>query len=151
MHLRCLHRSYSNSHEILTAPSLALAPLDAPVHPRNNHVGGRGPAAIFRPLQQLHNGDIQPATKLASSSPANPPNDMDTDGEIDIDDCDDCEYQPPAGSKTPQRSRVRWFNADCRVKTCITQLALLEMSNRRAASGGEPLQDRLCATSPPGV
>ncbi|KAK9528848.1 hypothetical protein VZT92_012985 [Zoarces viviparus] len=84
-----VERSYSKSHETLAAPNLTTAPLAPPVHPRDSHAPGRGPAAISRPPQELHNGDTQPAAKPSPSSTANQPEDMDTDGEIDVDDCDD--------------------------------------------------------------
>ncbi|XP_044205465.1 v-ski avian sarcoma viral oncogene homolog b [Thunnus albacares] len=91
-----VERSYSKSQETLAAPNLTLAPLTPLVHPRDSHAPGRGPAAISRPPQELHNGDAQPAAKLAPSSIANGTDDMDTDGEIDVDDCDD--YPVPASS-----------------------------------------------------
>ncbi|XP_059184739.1 v-ski avian sarcoma viral oncogene homolog b [Centropristis striata] len=81
--------SYSKSHETMAAPNLTAAPLALPVHPRDSHAPGRGPAAISRPQQELHNGDAQLASKPPPSSTANQPEDMDTDGEIDVDDCDD--------------------------------------------------------------
>ncbi|KAM3622212.1 uncharacterized protein V6R79_021916 [Siganus canaliculatus] len=81
-------RSYSKSHETVTAHNLTRTPL-APVHPRDSHTPGRGPASISKPLQELHNGEAQPAAKLACSSAAARPDDMDTDGEIEVDDCDD--------------------------------------------------------------
>ncbi len=97
MYLFCFHRSYSKSHNTLAAPNLTLAPLAPLVHPRDSHAPGRGPAAISRPLQELHNGDTQPAAKPAPSGTASRADDMDTDGEIDVDDCDDREYQSSAG------------------------------------------------------
>ncbi|XP_075967050.1 v-ski avian sarcoma viral oncogene homolog b [Anarhichas minor] len=84
-----VERSYSKSHGTLAAPNLTTAPLAPPVHPRDSHAPGRGPAAISRPPQELHNGDTQPAAKPSPSCTANQPEDMDTDGEIDVDDCDD--------------------------------------------------------------
>lgn len=72
------------------APNLTLAPLAPPV-PRDGHTPARGPAAISRPLQELHNGDAKPSAKPAPCGAANKPDDMDTDGEIDVDDCDDRE------------------------------------------------------------
>lgn len=81
-------RSYSKSHETLAAPNLAPS-----VHPMDSHTPGRGPAAISRSLQELHNGDMQSAAKPALSSTTNRPDDMETDGEIDVDDCDDCKYK----------------------------------------------------------
>lgn len=82
-------RSYSKSYETLAAPNLTLNSLAPPVNPRDSHAPGRGPTAISRPLQELHNGDTQHAAKPASSGTANRVDDMDTDGEIDVDDCDD--------------------------------------------------------------
>ncbi|XP_029288495.1 v-ski avian sarcoma viral oncogene homolog b [Cottoperca gobio] len=84
-----VERSYSKTHETLAAPNLTPAPLAPPVHPGESHTPGNGPAAIFRPQQELHNGNEQPAVKPPPSSTANQPEDMDTDGEIDVDDCDD--------------------------------------------------------------
>lgn len=95
--LYCFDRSHSKSHETLAAPSLTQAPLAPPVHPRDSHAPGRGPAVISRQPQELHNGDAQPAAQPVPSSTASPPEDMDTDGEIDVDDCDDREYHPSPG------------------------------------------------------
>ena len=79
------------------APNLEQAPLAPLVHPRDSHAPGRGAAAISRPPQELHNGDAQSTAKLAPSSATNGTDDMDTDGEIDVDDCDDREYHPSSG------------------------------------------------------
>ncbi|XP_054473108.1 v-ski avian sarcoma viral oncogene homolog b [Anoplopoma fimbria] len=84
-----VERNYSKSHETLAATNLTPAPLAPPVHPRDSHAPGRGPAAISRPPQELPNGDTQPDAKPPPSSTADQPEDMDTDGEIDVDDCDD--------------------------------------------------------------
>nr|XP_046239354.1 v-ski avian sarcoma viral oncogene homolog b [Scatophagus argus] len=84
-----VERSYIKSQETLVTPNLTLAPLVPPVHPRDSHAPGRGHTAISRPLQELHNGEIQPAVKPAPSGTTNQPDDMDTDGEIDVDDSDD--------------------------------------------------------------
>ncbi|KAM7402291.1 hypothetical protein PAMP_017539 [Pampus punctatissimus] len=84
-----VERSYSKNQETLVAPNLTLAPQAPLVHPRDSLTPGRGSAAISRPPQELHNGDIQPAAKLAPFSAANGTDNMDTDGEIDVDDCDD--------------------------------------------------------------
>ncbi|XP_031157444.1 v-ski avian sarcoma viral oncogene homolog b [Sander lucioperca] len=81
-----VERSYSKSNKTLAAPNLIAAPLAPPVHPRDSHTSGRGPAAISRLPQELHNGDAQPAAKISPSCTAE---DMDTDGEIDVGDCDD--------------------------------------------------------------
>ncbi|XP_029947376.1 v-ski avian sarcoma viral oncogene homolog b [Salarias fasciatus] len=78
-------RPCSKSQEALAAP--ALASLPPPVHPKDSHTPGRGPAAISR--QELHNGDAQHTAKAAHPGTANRADDMDTDGEIDVDDCDD--------------------------------------------------------------
>ncbi|XP_061544117.1 v-ski avian sarcoma viral oncogene homolog b [Phycodurus eques] len=66
-------RSHFKSQE-----TLAQAPAGPPVHPDDSHAPGRGTSTI---QQEVHNGDTQAA--------APNPNDMDTDGEIDVDDCDD--------------------------------------------------------------
>ncbi|KAA8593330.1 hypothetical protein FQN60_009446, partial [Etheostoma spectabile] len=89
-----LERSYSKSSKTLTAPNHTAAPLAPPVHPRDSHTPGKGPAAISRLPQELHNGDAQPAAKMPPSCTADQPEDMDTDGEIDVGDCDDREYLP---------------------------------------------------------
>lgn len=92
MYLRYLRRSYSKSHEM--APNLTLAPVAPPVHSRDSHIPGREPAAVSRPPQELHNGDTQSAAKPVPSSTTSRPDDTDTDGEIDVDDCEDRECQP---------------------------------------------------------
>lgn len=97
MRLYCPRRSYSKNQETVAAPNLTLAPLAPPVHLRESHAPGRGPAAISRPPQELHNGAVQPTGKSAPSSTVNRADDMDTDGEIDVDDCDDREYPPSPG------------------------------------------------------
>lgn len=81
------------------APNLTLA---SPGHPRDSHTPVRGPAAITRPLPELQNGDAKlHSAKAAPPGAASKVNDvdvdMDTDGEIDVDDCDDRECQPSAG------------------------------------------------------
>ncbi|XP_023150686.1 v-ski avian sarcoma viral oncogene homolog b [Amphiprion ocellaris] len=80
-------RSCSKNQETLAAPNLALAPPAPPVHPKDSHTPGRGPTAIS--IQELHNGNAQPSAKPAHSGNANRAEDMDTDGEIDVDHCDD--------------------------------------------------------------
>ncbi|KAF7665705.1 hypothetical protein LDENG_00135240 [Lucifuga dentata] len=82
-------RSYSNSQETLVAPNLSLAPLSSLLHHRDSHAPGRGPAAVSKQARELYNGDSQPAAKPALPATAHPADDMDTDGEIDVDDCDD--------------------------------------------------------------
>uniref|UniRef100_A0A3Q4HYL6 Ski oncogene n=1 Tax=Neolamprologus brichardi TaxID=32507 RepID=A0A3Q4HYL6_NEOBR len=67
--------------------NLAFAHLAPAVHPKDSNTPDRGTAAIS--VQELHNGDAQPTTKPAHSSNTNRAEDMDTDGEIDVDDCDD--------------------------------------------------------------
>lgn len=86
-----LCRPFSKSQEPLPAPNLSIIPLAPPVHPGDSHAPCRGPAAISKPVQELHNGDVQLAVKPSVSRTANPPEDMDTDGEIDVDNCDDRE------------------------------------------------------------
>ncbi|KAG7244724.1 hypothetical protein INR49_029743 [Caranx melampygus] len=95
-----VERPYSKNQESLAAPNLTLVPLAPLVHPRDSHAPSRGPAAMSRPLQELHNGDVQPAVKPASSSTTNRVEDMDTDGEIDVDDCDD-RPMPPSSLASP--------------------------------------------------
>ncbi|XP_075996952.1 v-ski avian sarcoma viral oncogene homolog b isoform X2 [Genypterus blacodes] len=61
---------------------------------RDSHAPGRGPAAVPKPARELHNGDSQPAVKPAlpaatAAAATHQAEDMDTDGEIDVDDCDD--------------------------------------------------------------
>lgn len=83
------------------APNLTLA---SPGHPRDSRTPVRAPAAITRPLQELQNGDAKHTAKAAPPGAASKLSDvdmdMDTDGEIDVDDCDDRddrEYQLSAG------------------------------------------------------
>ncbi|XP_038552977.1 v-ski avian sarcoma viral oncogene homolog b isoform X2 [Micropterus salmoides] len=68
---------------------------------RDSHAPGRGVPAISRPPYDLHNGDAQPAAKSAPSSTTNRPDDMDTDGEIDVDDCDDGPAPPSSLASPP--------------------------------------------------
>lgn len=82
------HRSFSKNQETLTDPNLTLVPL----HPTESHAPGRGRTGISGPPQELHNGDAEPAAQAAPSSTSNQADNMDTDGEIDVDDCDDREY-----------------------------------------------------------
>uniref|UniRef100_A0A3Q3IIS3 Ski oncogene n=1 Tax=Monopterus albus TaxID=43700 RepID=A0A3Q3IIS3_MONAL len=91
-----VERSYLKNQEMMIAPNLTLAPLAPPVHPRDSHTPGRGCTTISRSPQELPNGDIQAAAKLVLSSTTNRADNMDTDGEIDVDDCDD--YPVPASS-----------------------------------------------------
>lgn len=90
-HALSLCRPFSKSQEALPAPNLTIIPLAPPVHPGDSHAPCRGPAAISRPVQELHNGDAQLAAKPSVSRSTNQPDDMDTDGEIDVDNCDDRE------------------------------------------------------------
>ncbi|KAM3878402.1 v-ski avian sarcoma viral oncogene homolog b [Diretmus argenteus] len=91
-------RSNSKSQETLVVPNLALTPLAyhreelSLAHPRDSHAPGRGPTAISRP----HNGDSQQAPKPPPPNTTNGVEEMDTDGEIDVDDCDD--HPVPASS-----------------------------------------------------
>ncbi|XP_053724491.1 v-ski avian sarcoma viral oncogene homolog b [Synchiropus splendidus] len=73
-------RSYKKCDQTPAVPSVTQAAPVSLVHPGDSHAPGRGPAAISRPPRELHNGDMQVAAK---------PDDMDTDGEIDVDDSDD--------------------------------------------------------------
>ncbi|XP_069001635.1 v-ski avian sarcoma viral oncogene homolog b [Embiotoca jacksoni] len=97
-----VERYGSKIQETLAAPNLTLAPLAPAVHPKDSHTPGRGPAAISR--QELHNGDAQPTAKPADSSTANRADDIDTDGEIDVDDCDDCPIPAPSLASPPSAS-----------------------------------------------
>ncbi|KAM9860113.1 v-ski avian sarcoma viral oncogene homolog b [Aulostomus maculatus] len=76
-----VERSHSKCQETLVAPTLTLGPLASLVHAGASHAVGRGSTSISRPPQELHNGDIQ-------ARPTRP-DDMDTEGEIDVDDCDE--------------------------------------------------------------
>lgn len=60
-----------------------MAPL---LHPSDSYTSGRESKII--PIQELHNGGAQPSTKLSYSAITGRTEDMDTDGEIDVDDCD---------------------------------------------------------------
>lgn len=82
-------RSCSRNQETHTLAFSHLAPA---VHPKDSNTPDRGTAAIS--VQELHNGDAQPATKPAHSSNPGRAEDMDTDGEIDVDDYDDSEHRP---------------------------------------------------------
>lgn len=90
-HALSLCRPFAKSQETLPASNLSIIPLAPPVHPGDSHAPCRGPAAISRPVQELHNGDVQLAVKPSVSRTTNLPEDMDTDGEIDVDNCDDRE------------------------------------------------------------
>lgn len=79
-----VERSCSRNQE---THNLAFAHLAPAVHPKDSNTPDRGTAAIS--MQELHNGDAQPTTKPAHSSNPSRAEDMDTDGEIDVDDCDD--------------------------------------------------------------
>lgn len=81
-------RPYSKS----PAPNLTVIPLAPPVHPGEGHAPCRGPGAVPRPVQELHNGEAPLATRPSASRVANQTEDMDTDGEIDVDNCDDREW-----------------------------------------------------------
>ncbi|KAK2915187.1 v-ski avian sarcoma viral oncogene homolog b [Channa argus] len=91
-----VERSCSKNQETVVAPNLAPT-----ADHRDIHAPGRGPAAVSRSLHELHNGDIQPTGKSAPSTTKGA-DDMDTDGEIDVDDCDDrpvvafCVASPPS-------------------------------------------------------
>ncbi|XP_058487286.1 v-ski avian sarcoma viral oncogene homolog b [Solea solea] len=93
-----VERSYAKNQETLTESNQALVPL---VHPRETHAPGRGPTAISRPPQELHNAEIEPSAKPAPSTTSNQNDNMDTDGEIDVDDCDDCPVPPSSLASPP--------------------------------------------------
>lgn len=65
-----------------------MAPL---LHPSDPHVSGRESKII--PIQELHNGGPQPSLKPSHSASTGQVEDMDTDGEIDVDDCDDGKFE----------------------------------------------------------
>lgn len=65
-----------------------MAPL---LHSSDSYTSSREAKII--PIQELHNGGTQPSTKLSYSAITGRAEDMDTDGEIDVDDCDDGKYK----------------------------------------------------------
>lgn len=76
-------------------PNVAPAPLayqreeQAPVG--HSQAPGRGDQHISSgPASQC--GDSQPVARLVHINIANGVEEMETDGEIEVDDCDDCEY-----------------------------------------------------------
>ncbi|CAI5687523.1 v-ski avian sarcoma viral oncogene homolog b [Oreochromis niloticus] len=91
-----VERSCSRNQE---THNLAFAHLAPAVHPKDSNTPDRGTAAIS--VQELHNGDAQPTTKPAHSSNTNRAEDMDTDGEIDVDDCDDGPVQSSSLASPP--------------------------------------------------
>lgn len=93
MCMYCLCRTYSKSQETLAAPNLTLAAVAPPAHPNDSHTHCRGPSAISKTLQEQHNGGTISTAKSTPSNIPNEPDDMDTDGEIDVDDCDDGEHK----------------------------------------------------------
>ncbi|XP_026163856.1 v-ski avian sarcoma viral oncogene homolog b [Mastacembelus armatus] len=99
-----VERSYAKIQDTTVAPNLTLAPLAPLVHPRDSHAPGRGHAATSRPPQEVPNGDVQPAAKPTASGTTNQADNMDTDGEIDVDDCDDRPL--PASSQTSASVRT---------------------------------------------
>uniref|UniRef100_UPI003AADC640 v-ski avian sarcoma viral oncogene homolog b n=1 Tax=Centroberyx gerrardi TaxID=166262 RepID=UPI003AADC640 len=115
-----MERSNSKSQETLMVSNLSQTPLayhrEEPslVHPRDSHAPGRGPAAIPRPPQGLHNGDSKPAPNPALPNTTNGVEDMDTDGEIDVDDCDDCPVpasslaSPPSACPSVSQTLAPW-------------------------------------------
>uniref|UniRef100_A0A8D3ECD8 Ski oncogene n=1 Tax=Scophthalmus maximus TaxID=52904 RepID=A0A8D3ECD8_SCOMX len=92
--------SFSKNQETLTDPNLTLVPL----HPTESHAPGRGRTGISGPPQELHNGDAEPAAQAAPSSTSNQADNMDTDGEIDVDDCDDHPVPPSSLASPPSAS-----------------------------------------------
>uniref|UniRef100_A0A8C6SVQ7 Ski oncogene n=1 Tax=Neogobius melanostomus TaxID=47308 RepID=A0A8C6SVQ7_9GOBI len=93
-------RSFPKNEENRAAPN--MAPMAPSVHPRDSHTPGRGPTAISKPPHELHNGDVK--SKLKSAPVSNSTNsggrveDLDTDGEIDVDDCNE---HPVTSSSLP--------------------------------------------------
>ncbi|KAM6927392.1 v-ski avian sarcoma viral oncogene homolog b [Xenentodon cancila] len=84
-------RSCPKTEEISVAPML---------NHRDSHTSGRGPAAIS--IQELHHGDTQPAAKPSHCITPSRADNADTDGEIDVDDCD--ENPVPASSQASPSS-----------------------------------------------
>ncbi|KAJ0068937.1 hypothetical protein NL108_015172 [Boleophthalmus pectinirostris] len=92
-------KPYSRNEENGAVPN--MAPVVPPVHPRDSHAPGRGPNAISKPPHELQNGDAKPKLKPAPASSLNNNSrgeDMDTDGEIDVDDCNE---HPVTSSSLP--------------------------------------------------
>ncbi|KAL6111962.1 uncharacterized protein ACO6RY_08820 [Pungitius sinensis] len=96
-------RYFSKGHETLASPNPTPAPLAPPVHPTDCHAPGRGPAAVPGPPHGLPNGDAKPPPSTTTST-TNQPEDMDTDGEIDVDDCDDRPVPPSSLASPPSQT-----------------------------------------------
>lgn len=73
------HRICIRTQETLASP--------LPLHPNDSHI--LGSKTISR--KEPHN------SKLPHSLSSNQTEDIETDGEIDVDDCDDGTFQPSAG------------------------------------------------------
>lgn len=71
---------------------------------------------------------------------------MDTDGEIDVDDCDDREYHPPVGN-------IQIFRTKCKKYNTFMHTLQIYSHNKYYRIGliGKLLQDELGTTPPPGV
>ncbi|XP_077582230.1 v-ski avian sarcoma viral oncogene homolog b [Stigmatopora nigra] len=87
-------RSQQERSDLKSPQTLAQAPASLLLHPRDSYAPGRGAATV----QGGQNG-----------APTSHPDDMDTDGEIDVDNCDDrplpvssLASPPSACSSTPQ-------------------------------------------------
>uniref|UniRef100_H3DBC2 Ski oncogene n=1 Tax=Tetraodon nigroviridis TaxID=99883 RepID=H3DBC2_TETNG len=142
-----VERPFSKSQETPPAPIIPLAP---PLHPGDSHAPCRGPAAISRPAQEMHNGDAQLAAKPCVSRTTNQPDDMDTDGEIDVDNCDDQNKKkgnlkksyPPASltlGPLPSSSLASPPSACTNVSPSLTP-----HNCARAAEGAAPLSGMVC-------
>ncbi|CAG07014.1 unnamed protein product, partial [Tetraodon nigroviridis] len=123
-----VERPFSKSQETPPAPIIPLAP---PLHPGDSHAPCRGPAAISRPAQEMHNGDAQLAAKPCVSRTTNQPDDMDTDGEIDVDNCDDRPL--PSSSLASPPSACTNVSPSLTPHNCA-----------RAAEGAAPLSGMVC-------
>ncbi|KAM9409400.1 v-ski avian sarcoma viral oncogene homolog b [Pholidichthys leucotaenia] len=91
--------SCTKNLESSAAPTLVPAPLNPPARPKDSHTPDRGTAAIS--TKELHNGDASTTSKLIHFSNTNRADDMDTDGEIDVDDCDDNPVPPSSLASPP--------------------------------------------------
>uniref|UniRef100_A0A8C5HK31 Ski oncogene n=1 Tax=Gouania willdenowi TaxID=441366 RepID=A0A8C5HK31_GOUWI len=94
INLPCVYptRFCSQREETLTVP-----PPAALIQPKDDHTAISGPTATSR--QELQNGDTQTIEKSTHSSISNQVDGVDTDGEIEVDDCD--ESQSPSLASPP--------------------------------------------------
>ena len=93
-------RSDSKIQESLLTPRLTPTPralhrneASSQAHSRDTPAPGKGSGASSRTVHSLPNEVSQPASLRGSLPDAsNGDEEMETDGEIDVDDCNDCEY-----------------------------------------------------------